>query len=137
MTRRVYAEDTRVPVAQSRASIDAELKKVGATRIVTMDEPLEAIVAFNLDLRLIKLQIAIPGDANDQRRRSIWRAVLLVVKAKIEAVEQGITTVEQEWLAHVLLPSGQTVGEWMEPQLELASDRGTMPTNFFLLEGPK
>ena len=142
MTKRVYAEDTKVPVAQSRGQIETTLRKAGAERIVTMDEPLEAIVAFmmtgrSLTSRLIRLRIEIPGDASDQRRRAIWRAVGLVVKAKIEAVAQGITTVEQEWLAHVVLPDNTTVADWIEPQLQLAYERGQMPSEPLLLEGPR
>lgn len=37
-----------MPIAQSRAPIETMLKKVGATRIVTIDEALEDIVAFTL-----------------------------------------------------------------------------------------
>ncbi|WP_449411448.1 hypothetical protein [Methylobacterium komagatae] len=137
MTRRVYAENTKVPIAQSRSQIETMLRKASATRIVTMDEALEAVVMFMLAGRLIKLRIEIPGDANDQHRRAIWRAIGLVVKAKIEAVAQGITTVEQEWLAHVVLPDGSTVGDWVEPQSKIAYDKGRMPTEPLLLEGPR
>ena len=137
MTRRVYAEDTKVPIVQSRSSIETMLRRAGASRIMSMDEALEAVVLFMLAGRLIKLRVEIAGDAKDQQRRAIWRAVLLVVKAKIEAVAQGITTVEQEWLAHVVLPDGTTVGQWIEPRLQLAYERGEMPTDPLLLEGPK
>lgn len=137
MNRRVYAEDTKVPTAQSRAQIETMLRKASANRIVTMDEALEAVVAFMLAGRLIRLRIEIPGDASDQRRRAIWRAIGLVVKAKIEAVAQGITTVEQEWLAHVVLPDGRTVSDWVEPQLRVAYDEGRMPTEPLMLEGPR
>jgi hypothetical protein len=137
MTRRVYAEDTKVSSAQSRAQIETILRKAGANRIATMDEPLEAIGMFMLAGRLIRLRIEIPGDADEQKRWAIWRAVHLVVKAKIEAVAQGITTVEQEWLAHVVLPDGSTVGDWIEPQLQVAYDKGRMPTDPLMLEGPR
>lgn len=137
MNRRVYAEDTKVPAAQSRAQIETMLRKVSANRIVTMDEALEAVVVFMLAGRLIRLRIEIPGEVGDQRRRAIWRAIGLVVKAKIEAVAQGITTVEQEWLAHVVLPNGRTVGDWVEPQLQVAYDEGRMPTEPLMLEGPR
>ena len=137
MNRRIYAEDTKVSAAQSRSQIETILRKAGASRIATMDEPMEAIGMFMLAGRLIRLRIEIPGDANEQKRWAIWRAVHLVVKAKIEAVAQGITTVEQEWLAHVVLPDGSTVGDWVEPQLQIAYDTGRMPTDPLLLEGPR
>ncbi|WP_345820183.1 hypothetical protein ABC766_29705 [Methylobacterium fujisawaense] len=137
MNRRVYAKDTKVSAVQSRGQIEAILRKAGASRIATMDEPLEAIGMFMLAGRLIRLRIEIPGDASEQKRWAIWRAIHLVVKAKIEAVAQGITTVEQEWLAHVVLPDGSTVGDWVEPQLQVAYDKGQMPTDTLMLEGPR
>jgi hypothetical protein len=132
-----YAARTDVPVAKTRTEIEALLRKVKASRIIHVDEPSEAIVMFNLEGRLIRFTIPVPENANDQRRRSIWRAILLVIKAKIEAVAQGITTVEQEWLAHVVLPDGQTVAQWIEPQLQIAYEAGAMPSTPLLLEGPK
>ena len=137
MNRRVYAEHTKVPTAQSRAQIENMLRKASANCIVTMDKPSKAVVAFMLASRLIRLRIELPGDATDQQRRAIWRAIGLVVKAKVEAVAQGITTVEQEWLAQVVLPDGSTVGDWIEPQLQVAYDQGRMPTHPLLLEGPR
>jgi hypothetical protein len=50
------------------------------------------------------------------------------VKAKLEAVESGITTFEAEFLAHFGVPGGGTFGEWAIPQLEKASRTGKMPT---------
>ncbi|MCF7821873.1 MAG: hypothetical protein K9M17_05480 [Mariprofundaceae bacterium] len=63
----------------------------------------------------------------DNDWRQAWRALNLVVKAKLEAVESGITTFEDEFLAHIMLPDGSTVGHLMRPQLEAAYDSGSMP----------
>lgn len=136
MTRR-YAEDTKVGVNQSRTEIETLLRKAGAQRIAHMDEPAELIVMFLLAGRLIRLQVPMPKDASDQKRRALWRALFLVIKAKLEATASGIETVEAAWLANVVLPDNRTVGEWIEPQLRVAYDRGEMPTNPLLLEGPK
>ncbi len=64
----------------------------------------------------------------EQACRQRWRALALVVKAKLEAVESGISTVEQEFMAHIVLPDGQTVGQFMAPQLERAYAGGRMPS---------
>lgn len=61
------------------------LRKASATRIVTMDEAIEAVVMFMLAGRLIKLRIEIPGDASDQRRRAVWHGLGLVVKIQVVA----------------------------------------------------
>ena len=132
-----YAAKTAVPVQKSRTDIEAMLRRLKATRVVHMDEPLEALVMFELTGRLIKILVPIERGASDQVRRSKWRALYLIIKAKLEAVEQKVTTVEQEFLAHVVLPDGQTVSQWFEPQLRVAFERGAMPTSPLMLEGPK
>lgn len=115
-----YAVATKVTVSNSRSAIEAMLRKAGATRIITMDERLESVVAFELAERLIKIHVPIAGDISDQRRRSLWRSLHLIIRAKLEAVAEKVTTVEQEFLAHVVMPEGQTVGEWIRPQLAIA-----------------
>lgn len=53
-------------------------------------------------------------NACEQETRQRWRALSLTVKAKLEAVECGITTLEQEFLAFVVLPGqDKTIGEWI------------------------
>lgn len=65
--------------------------------------------------------------AYEQAVRQRWRALALVVKAKLEAVEAGISTVEREFLADITLPGGTTVGEWATPQLAAVYAGGPMP----------
>jgi len=67
-----------------------------------------------------------PGSrpAAEQACRQKWRALSLVVKAKLEAVESGITTFEDEFLAHIVLPNGQTVGEQALPRVREAYATG-------------
>ena len=42
-------------------------------------------------------------------------------------VASGITTLEEEFLAHMVLPDGQTVGQWLLPQVAEAYDTRQMP----------
>ena len=59
------------------------------------------------------------GDSYDQACRQRWRALLLVIKAKLEAVTAGISTIETEFLANIVLPDNTIcVGEWMLPQID-------------------
>ena len=60
-------------------------------------------------------QIQAATDAEDRRR---WRGLLLVVRAKIEAVESGIAVFEEEFLAFIVMPNDRTVGEILLPQLQ-------------------
>lgn len=38
-----------------------------------------------------------------------WRCLVLAIKAKLEVVESGIATFEEEFLAHIVNPAGITV----------------------------
>lgn len=63
----------------------------------------------------------------EQRSRTRWRCMLLIVKAKLELIELKMSTVEREFLADIALPDGQTVGEWLKPGIEAAYLGGHMP----------
>ena len=59
--------------------------------------------------------------------RSKWRSLVLAIKAKMECVQSGITTIEQEFLAHIVLPNGLTVGHHTIPQLKESYELNKMP----------
>lgn len=63
----------------------------------------------------------------DQECRQRWRALVLAIKSKLESVESGIATFEEEFMAHIVLPDGSTVGQWLSPQLDIAYRMGQMP----------
>jgi len=59
--------------------------------------------------------------------RRLWRALALVIKAKLEAVESGITSFEHEFMAHIVMPDGRTVGQHVSPGIEEAYRTGRVP----------
>lgn len=63
----------------------------------------------------------------EQACRQRWRALNLAIMAKLEAVESGITTFEEEFLAHLVLPNGRTVGQWAVPAVTKGLADGKMP----------
>lgn len=64
----------------------------------------------------------------EQACRQKWRALCLCIKAKLEAVEAGISVFEDEFLANIVDPvSGRTVGEVMRPQIAVSYERGGVP----------
>lgn len=65
-------------------------------------------------LQRTEKQIQAALEAEDRRR---WRALLLVVRAKVEAVESGIATFDEEFLAFIVMPNDRTIGEILVPQL--------------------
>lgn len=63
----------------------------------------------------------------EQACRQRWRALLLVIKAKLEAVECGISEFEDEFLANIVLPDGQLLGRAIRPQIAASYETGNMP----------
>lgn len=151
-----YAAKTDVSSDRSRSEIEKTLRRYGATGFMYGWDENAAVVAFKMNARKIQFTLPLPDPnsrefthtetgkprrqssaieiAYEQAVKQKWRALALVIKAKLEAVESDITQFEKEFLAHIVLPGGQTVGEVMLPQIELAYDTGKMPP---LLPPPK
>jgi hypothetical protein len=123
---RLYAEGTKVPVGQSRAELERVLERYGAEAFMYGVDGARAVIQFRASGRLVRFDLPLPKD-NDQETRRRWRALVLVVKSKLEAVASGIVTFEEEFLAHIVLPDGSKVAEWMGPQIEEAYASGKMP----------
>ncbi|TVV75578.1 hypothetical protein [Sphingomonas solaris] len=124
-----YAETTTVAVEKSIAEIIGLLKKAGAVRIGQVEEPGSFTIEFFLSDRRIRFCVILPAidempsvdgrgstltaqrrrDILAQRHRQRARALLLVIKAKLESVESRVETFEQAFLANVVLPGGATV----------------------------
>lgn len=107
---RKYAETTKVPVEQSQAEIRTMLKSLGADQIGIMYD------GNNGDLVVFKLKGVMyqfsnpPIDLNtknvEQANKSAWRSMVLLIKAKKVAIEQGISTVEREFMADTVMRDG-------------------------------
>lgn len=122
-----FAATTKVPVSQSRNEIERTLVRYGASAFGYVQEAGRAAVQFRIEERYARVEIPVPETLSDQEVRQRWRALLLVIKAKLEAVDSGISTIEEEFLAHILLPNNQTVGEFTLPQIQRAYDAGELP----------
>ena len=143
-----FAENTTVSSESSRAEIERILARYGADQFMYGWDAEQAIIRFRANDRYIEFRLDLPErnqflltPARRQRRsaaevekayeqavRQRWRALALVVKAKLEAVAAGISEFEEEFMAHILLPSGETVGAWIRPQIEESYQTGKMPT---------
>ncbi len=132
---RRYAEDTRTPVPTSKAEIEKLLRDCGATKLVLGWDSvrgLDMIQCF-IDDRMLRFDVVQPTEeeayplkvAQEERRR--WRVQVMLVKAKLEAVRGGDSTIEHEFLANLVLPDGQTVGAWAGPQIATSYECGDMP----------
>lgn len=143
-----FAENTSVPVERSRAEIESLLSKYGADQFMSGWDKSMAVINFRCHDRYVRFLLPLPerdefvnppvrtgrkrtqaqiDDNWQQEMRRRWRAMALVIKAKLEAVATGITSFEEEFLAHIVLPDGGTVGKFMMPQVETAYATGKMP----------
>jgi hypothetical protein len=134
-----YAENTSVSAEKSRAEIEAVLRRYGADQFAYMTSRSEARVGFVASGRQVQFRLEMPDPADreftltptgrdrssaqaeaawEQATRQRWRALALVIKAKLEAVEAGITEFDDEFLAHIMLPNGRTIGDSLKPQLD-------------------
>ena len=138
MTR--YASHTTVAPEKSRAEIERVIRRYGATAFAYMGGPQGAAVAFQVNTRQVRFMLPLPDPkdkiflpkrartgrsresaivaAYELAIRQRWRALALCIKAKLEAVAAGIVTFDEEFLAHLVLPGGKTMGEEYIPQLE-------------------
>jgi hypothetical protein len=150
---RRFAQDTTVSVEKSRSEIEAMLTRYGATSLMSGSNQIESVVGFEMKDRKIMFRLPLPdrkrftkdgrgtlrpadkiAQAWEQACRSSWRALALSVKAKLEAVEIGITTFEDEFLAHIVMPDGMTVSQHVRPRIASAYESGQVVP---LLPGPK
>mgnify|MGYP001615055986 FL=1 len=142
-----YAKATTVSRERTIGEFERTLARYGATAFAYGWQGNRALVEFIATKRRIRFTLAMPPREDflytpsrrytrseaevdklwEQSQRSRWRALLLVVKAKLEAVEAGIAEFEEEFLAYIVLPDGQTVGQFTLPQVELAYELNTMP----------
>jgi hypothetical protein len=59
--------------------------------------------------------------------RERWRSLLLLLKAKLEAVRVGLSTAEKEFLADLVLDDGRSVYQAMGERIQLALASGKVP----------
>lgn len=146
-----FAAQTSVSVEKSQQEIRTLLQRYGASHYMTGDdnEAGRSFVQFSAKDRSVRFVLSLPNrsenrfwftagrnvrrsdnsayEAWEQACRQKWRALVLCIKAKLEAVESGISEFEDEFLAHIILPGGGTVGEFIRPQIEESYRLGAMP----------
>jgi hypothetical protein len=144
-----FASGTEVPVEKSKMEIEATVRRYGADGFMSGWDNNRATVQFRCQNRHVRFIMGLP--ARDEKRfthftrgndklhartpdaaikeweqacRQKWRALALLVKAKLEAVESNIGTFESEFLSHIVLPDGMTVYEKVKGPLAIAYDTG-------------
>lgn len=154
-----YAQGTDVSIEASRAELERLLRTYKATATAFFNAADQAAVAFEMAGRRILFKLPLPHaddkaftHAKVNRSRSLkrlseaqaatrwekgcrrkWRALVLAIKAKLVSVDEGVESFEEAFMAHVVMPDGQTVGEHTKARIAQAyAEKKMVP----LLPGP-
>jgi len=155
MTRSaIYAKSTTVTIEKSRAGIEKAVTQYGGTDFGFGSKHGTSLIWFHMQERHVRFILPMPNpnddwfkfkiyagkittilrtkvqraEAYEQAKRQVWRALRIVVIAKLEAVEAGISEFETEFLGNIMVPgTNNTVAEWLRPQLEQSYLTGTLP----------
>jgi len=137
----MYAKSTTVSVERSRTEIERNLMKYNADGFAYGTSGRQAMIEFMMSERRVRFVLNLP-DRNDkalrfshhrpprkrtlnqineafqQEERRLWRALALCILAKLESIESGITTFDDEFMAHMVMPDGRLFGEHALPAIE-------------------
>lgn len=144
----VYARNTKVSVSNSQGEIQSALRRYGVDSFGTMEKTGSAAILFEIGRLGVRIEVPIPQRDEkqftetatgrecsesaafakyEQAVRQRWRSLLLAIKAKLEAVDSGISTIQQEFMPFVVMPDGRVFGDHVLPQLEEIASTGKMP----------
>lgn len=133
MTR--YAENTSVPVDRSRAEIERNLIRFGASGFGYGWEGSQETVLFTYRSKQVRLTLPMPSPsgfrteaAREKERRRRWRSLAMVIKALLVGVADDILSFEEAFLSYFVMPDGFTLGDRIIPRLEAAAHEGKLPT---------
>ena len=153
-----YATGTGVPIERTRGEIEKVLTRFGASAFGYGWEGERHVITFVYKQMQMRFVMQTPkrnerrftetpkgaysrtdaaaGKAWQMGCRENWRALLAVIRAKLVAIECGITTFEEEFLAKIVLPSNLTVFEQVLPLVEESYRTGIMPPALIALPAP-
>lgn len=115
-----YAKNTSVPISRSKAQIEDTLLRYDITEFGMGVSPRGDGIIFKKDGKVYKINVPNPNRDDysteikyEQARRQRWRILLISIKAKLEEIEAGLISFDDQFLAYMALPNGTTVGDFM------------------------
>ncbi len=115
-----YAKSTNVPISRSKSQIEDTLLRYGIKEFGMGTSPRGDGILFKKDGKIYKINVPNPNRSDystdmkyEQARRQRWRILLLSIKAKLEEIEAGLISFDDQFLAYQALPDGSTVGDFM------------------------
>lgn len=145
-----FAKSTSVSVEKTRGEIETVLRRYGADGFRYGWNQSIAQIEFSAQGRLVRFTLRLPDPEADrfvmtpagkkrrsrdqqlaaweQECRSLWRALLLAIRAKLESTEIGLSAFEQEFFAFIVDPlTNRTVYDEVRTALEARYDGHDQP----------
>lgn len=160
-----YAAKTDVSSEKTRVEIERTLARYGADEFAYGSGRDRAMIGFTFQGRQYRFDLRLPDRdsrefthtltrglkrspdevtrAYEQAVRQRWRALALVIKAKLAAVDDGISTFEEEFGMRTMLPGGRVVVDHLLPAIAVAYETGRVPQllpwreDLAQIEGPR
>lgn len=117
---RLYAYGTKVSVQSSQFEIQRTLQRFQASGFAFMQEGRKAMVLFQVGERRIRFDVPEPDRKNarssspadlDLETQRLWRSLAMAIKAKLDIIQSGIATFEEEFLPYTLVNQNETFYE--------------------------
>jgi len=121
-----YAKNTTVPVDRSLGAIKDTLKRYGAEGFLHAEQGGKSILRFTyrgicLGFEMLTAE-SDEMDAKEERRR--WRVLLLLIKAKLEVIDSGVSTFEEQFFSDIIMPGGVRIGSQAKQQITKMLETG-------------
>ena len=144
-----YANKTEVPQSRSIQEIERTLDRYGAEAFAYGKSKAQVVVQFSFSGKPYQISVDMPDPESkefthlangwerraegpkqkliEQAGRQRLRALLLYIKASLEAADSELWPLEQVFLHATLIADGVTVGDRLLPEIELIQESGKLP----------
>jgi len=140
-----YAARTRVSTHRSRQLIERQLMRFGAEEFGYLNARGRTYIMFRYRKLPVQLSIELPDPddaaftetptglerskaaaiaAWEQETRRGWSSLCMVIKALLVAVDDGVFSFEEAFLAHLVWGDGKTIAQHLLPKVEAALESG-------------
>ena len=130
-----YAKNTTVPASKSKVQVQELLVNYGIDEFFFGTSPRGDGIGFKYEGRVYKHNVPMPDHDDyatdkqyEQAVRQRWRIFYMSLKMKLEEIQSGGMTFEDQFLAMMVLPDGTTVSDFMRlPENVAMLQKSKMP----------
>jgi len=121
-----YAKYTKVSIKDTKLHIEKLLLNWGIEEFFFATSPRGDGIGFRYKEKTYKLSVPIKKDMPDKEQRQMWRILFMSLKMKLEEIDAGLISFDDQFLSQMALPDGSTVSDFMK-----------LPENLSLLQSSK